>query len=77
MTHGKGELYEEPDKTNAYDNYMILRGCLWTRDNFYRAMQFTGNSKRLIRVAHHQKTNKHLTSGITEDERNKYAQWNY
>ena len=77
MNHGKGELYEEPDKTNAYDNYMILRGCLWTRDNFYCAMQFTGNSKRLIRVAHHQKTNKHLTSGITEDERNKYAQWNY
>ena len=38
-------LFKETDKSNTYDNYLILRGCLWSKSKFKCSKTITPKGK--------------------------------
>lgn len=77
MEWGEGTIIGKKDNTDSYDNYLILRACLWSSHKFLfveksmhdgihsSVKEVDGN---FIEI---------LSEEITESQRNKYAQWEY
>ena len=84
MKYGDGlPIFPTEDKTNEYDNYMVLRGALWASENFElrteKVRVFAGRmgyrenvvTSTVYRVASDQK----LRTSITQGSVDKYGEW--
>lgn len=75
IKHGDGGVFfPKEDKTNNYDNYMILRGCLWSKSKFTYVTR--GREKHEL-IENKENFENILDSEIKKEVRDKYAQWNY
>lgn len=73
-----GVLSREADYSNSYDNYLVLRGCLWSTKKFsYNSIVRHGSSVKSYITEVNGDFENILDSSISKIERNKYAQWNY
>ena len=73
---GKKFYYLEKDKTNSYDNHMILKACLWTSKRFIQKIKsYTLLGKEYKKSYELLKTDyspQNLGVFLTEAEYNKY-----
>lgn len=66
------------DDSNSYDNYMILRGCLWSKKKFVWTKIIPAKGKiSYIITPRKENFEDILNSAILKDQRDKYAQWNF
>lgn len=79
MEYGNGSIFfKEVDKSNTYDNYLVLRGCLWSKAKFkYAITKQTNGSEKKQLIMINSNFEEILDSNIKVTERDKYAQWNY
>lgn len=79
MEYGNGSIiFKEIDKSNTYDNYLILRGCLWSKSKFKCSITKTPKGKEEYKFEINQGNFESiLDSEITKLDRDRYAQWNY
>jgi hypothetical protein len=79
IKHGDGGVFfAKEDSSNGYDNYMILRACLWSCLKF----EYVTTKHLNMFETHEIKENAgnfeyKLSSPITKVDRDKYAQWEY
>lgn len=75
IKHGDGGVFiPKEDKTNNYDNYMILRGCLWSKSKF---TYVTRENEKHMLIENKENFENILDAEIKKEDRDKYAQWNY
>ncbi len=79
MEYGNGSiLFKETDKSNTYDNYFILRGCLWSKSKFKCSKTITPKGKEEYKFEINSGNFENiLNSEITKHDRDRYAQWSY
>lgn len=65
-----------PDKSNSYDNYIILRGCLWSRNKFQYIKNIDDIGQSYLEITS-DNFEYILDSEILKSQRNEYAQWDY
>ena len=73
----EGKPDGKEDKTNSYDNYMVLRGCLWCKQKFIFVEKPMLNDIYLRVEEADGDFESLLPSEITDSQRRKYAQWEY
>ncbi len=84
MKYGDGlPIFPKEDKTNEYDNYMVLRGALWASENFKlrteRVRVFAGRmgyrENVVTSTVYLGTSDQKLRSPITQDSVDKYGEW--
>lgn len=84
MTYGDGiPIFPKEDKTNEYDNYMVLRGALWASDNFELRTEtvrvFAGRmgyrEKIVTRTIYLGVSDQKLRSSITQGAVDNHGEW--
>lgn len=78
MTWGKGTVSGPADKTNGYDNFMVLRGALFASKKYtYKyGSSYGGYSDASEIEITNDTESSMLAKAITESELNRYGVWN-
>ena len=77
MKWGEGKFKGKVDDTNSYDNYIILRACLWSTHKFLFVEKSMHDALHLSIEEIDGDFSEILSTEITESQRDKYALWNY